>query len=435
MAEADPEDLQGDPEKQISVLILALKWQFDTYGISTITKSLVNNLRLFDPEAKCIKITCAVLTEIGNIEESELRDAEKHGVQLVGAKQPRGKQMKPKISWLNEHAAIYYQHVILETKYDFIIGHMPQLADGCFNLRDQSIQWHEGHSPKVILVAHALPLTEDGDVDEECLTEADFVLSVGDSVWERIDSLIPASERHKLYFPAFPLDFFKVERRDTGEVRGEQNILLMTTERETPESVELDFDLAVASSAQASENIMFHEGSNPLKQISFSLKVFGSKDEDKDFWEKYFQGTKEKHNIIGNKPRIQFLTPKNIERLTQYLRRATILILPLKPESSLYGTEALVAMAAGVPVLVSRNSGIASFLHRTALTEPVVWDNEGFTKDIKTWKERLIQKITSPKQAQKMATELRQLLLLDTNIASSHLNFSRIIMGMFIPYL
>ena len=70
MAEAfpdnpDDEDL-GEEEKIISVLLLTTKWQFDTYGLSTVNKSLVNNLRVVDPEGKKIKITCAVVEEEGH---------------------------------------------------------------------------------------------------------------------------------------------------------------------------------------------------------------------------------------------------------------------------------------------------------------------------------------------------------------------------------
>ena len=74
MAEAFPEEStiserrEDGSRKIISVLLLASRWQFDTYGLSTINKSLVNNLRLVDPEAKTIKITCAVVEEDGKSE-------------------------------------------------------------------------------------------------------------------------------------------------------------------------------------------------------------------------------------------------------------------------------------------------------------------------------------------------------------------------------
>ena len=58
-------------EKPISVLLFATKWQFDTYGLSTVNKSLANNLRVVDPEGKKIKITCAVLEEEKNIREDQ----------------------------------------------------------------------------------------------------------------------------------------------------------------------------------------------------------------------------------------------------------------------------------------------------------------------------------------------------------------------------
>ena len=59
MAEEFPDNSSGSDaqENPISILLLATKWQFDTYGLSTVNKSLVNNLRVVDPEGKKIKIT------------------------------------------------------------------------------------------------------------------------------------------------------------------------------------------------------------------------------------------------------------------------------------------------------------------------------------------------------------------------------------------
>ena len=88
MAEAFPEHQTApdNPKRVIRVLLLGNKWQFDTYGLSTINKSLVNNLRLVDPEGRNIKITCAIVEEEGIIKDEDLKDAMKDGVQLKGAK-------------------------------------------------------------------------------------------------------------------------------------------------------------------------------------------------------------------------------------------------------------------------------------------------------------------------------------------------------------
>ena len=123
-------------EKPISVLLLATKWQFDTYGLSTVNKSLVNNLRVVDPEAKKIKITCVVLEEEKNIREDQREDAAKYKVELRGGKQPRGPKERPNIKWLGSSAVAYYLDLMRGTNFDFIIGHVPYLANGCLNLRD-----------------------------------------------------------------------------------------------------------------------------------------------------------------------------------------------------------------------------------------------------------------------------------------------------------
>ena len=176
MAEAFPEglnvsDLSDASRRTISVLLLGTRWQFDTYGLSTINKSLVNNLRLVDPEGNAIKITSTVLRDDGKIKDEDLKDAEKHGVQLKGAKRPRGsgRGEKPELLWLDKSPAAYYRHLVQDQKYDFIIGHAPYVANGCLNLKDLCKDKNE--SPKIVLVFHSLPKDENGDVDDEILMD------------------------------------------------------------------------------------------------------------------------------------------------------------------------------------------------------------------------------------------------------------------------
>ena len=81
MAEADPGASSSSDSrpnvrtKSISVLLLATRWTFDTFGLSTVNKSLVNNLREVDPDGQTIKITCAVLEENDKINKEEIEDA------------------------------------------------------------------------------------------------------------------------------------------------------------------------------------------------------------------------------------------------------------------------------------------------------------------------------------------------------------------------
>ena len=122
MAEGFPAKELDPDEKVVSALLLA---QFDTYGLSTINKSLVNNLRLVDPEAKTIKITCALVEEEEKIKDEDVTDAKNCGVVLKGAKCPmrRKKQSKPDLQWLDEYQepiTVIFTIIILTSSLDML---------------------------------------------------------------------------------------------------------------------------------------------------------------------------------------------------------------------------------------------------------------------------------------------------------------------------
>ena len=420
------------PNRQISVLIFNPWWLFDTYGISSITKSLISNLRTVDPNGTCVKISCAVLEEEGKIPHEQVRDAEKYKVCLKGAVQPRGKKRPVDLKWLDEDMIKYYQDLVTE-KFDFIIGHLPYLADGALNLGDFCKKHRQ--TPQVILVAHALPLRDDGEVDEEVLEawlcEADLVLSVGGNVWMQIASFINdrcITTEHELYLPGLSAEFIKMRKHQPNrQLAGEQNVLIMVPERDHLEVSGLDFELAVISTVQASQNIMYREGSNLSRQLSFNLKLVATKEEEKQLWEKNFNDIKEKHNVQGRTPNFKFCAPQKLEKLRPHIKRAAVVVLPMKQVTTPFGLETWNALAAGVPVLVSRSSGLASLLDDKDVAEAVVWDGKGFAENTEEWKKRLIQKITNPEEAQKIAHELREILKLDAQTALSHRSFIKYI--------
>ena len=144
-------------QTQVSVLIITPTGKFDSYGTSSITRSLIKNLRSVDPKGQFIKITCAVLQdETMTKKPKELQDLD---VQLRGYIQPKGKlKAEAEVQWLNEDILNYYNHIVSELKYDFIIGHAPYFSYGCINLRDSCTE--AGHTPKVILFVHELPRNE-----------------------------------------------------------------------------------------------------------------------------------------------------------------------------------------------------------------------------------------------------------------------------------
>ena len=430
MAEAFPEEPSVSEsdlgEKTISVL-LATKWQYDTYGLSTINKSLVNNLRLVDPEDKTIKITCAVVEE-GKINYAEVRDAGKCRVILKGAKRPMSKKRhsKPDLQWLDEYAATYYRH-LQDHHYDFIIGHAPYLANGCFNLRDL----YRGReiSPKIILMFHGLPKKENGDIDdnmlEEWLTEVDIVFSVGKAVESELIPYVAGMDEeirpvHKIYIPSYPAELFHIAQEPKGtKIEGTQNITLMSTEFKDLDITGLDFPLAVNATIGAAEHIRDFDG------VRTTLTMLAAHEDDTGKWKsasvKILQ-KKKQHTGLSFKTEV--LT--DINKLQSHLKRSNLFLLPLKPDSPLFGTEALSAIAAGVPVLISRYSGIARLLRGMVEDESVVYGTK-FESPLDIWKDRILERLLRPDESQRTADRLREKLLLDSSIAKTHLDFIDII--------
>ena len=113
----------------------------------------------------------------------------------------------------------------------------------------------------------------------------------------------------------------------------------------------------------------------------------------------------------------------NITKVKTDLRRSNLFMFPTKPDSPVYGTEALTAAAAGVPILVSQHSGIASLLQTMYQDQSVV------KTKTETWRERIIAKLVRPSEAQQIVNRLREQLLLDTSIAQTHLDFINTITG------
>ena len=103
------------------------------------------------------------------------------------------------------------------------------MANGCLNLKD--FYKDKQLSPRTILVFHAFPKDENGDIDEETLldwlTETDIVFSIGKAIDDElvpyISSLDPENRPiHKTYFPSYPLELFAVKtgyctNKDSGK--------------------------------------------------------------------------------------------------------------------------------------------------------------------------------------------------------------------------
>ena len=425
LSESDPDYVPDVPRKVIAVLLLATRWTSDTYGLSTINKSIVKNLRLVDPDAKTIRITCAVLEEEGKINEEQIKDAENYKVELVGYKHPRGPRKSPKIEWLNQTINSYYNHLFSKKEYDFIIGHAPCVAHGCFSLKDVYIT--KGCQPKVILMVHSLPRAEDqvdSEMLEEWLEEADVVLSVGKVVHSELRPYIDGLDQdkkpvHRLYIPGYQLELLGIKRDPRGNrVQGTQFISMMTGEPKNPDAPDLDFPLAISACVKASEHIQLTDNER------VKLELLAVREEDRNEWRSWFN----QQDIHTTDLSFDCPPGENFDRIKRQLKRSNLFIQPLVSASILFGVETLSAAAAGVPILVSQNSGVASILESLIQHETIVSQSSNAPL-VDTWTEAILQKILRPEESHRKASELRKQLLLDGSIIKTHLDFTNTIAG------
>ena len=419
------------PNKQSDVLtlILTTKWLYDASGVSMVTRSLVNNIRVYDPDEKKVKITCAVLEEDEKIEKVQLDDAKKHRVKLRGATLPKGvRENTPKPEWMDQLSAAYYNRVINENPCTYIIGHAPSSAHGGANLKDVS---KSNEVPKVVLVVHGLPKTERGSINKDILRSwlkyADIVFSVGKKVESELKRFVWGNNnvQHYVYIPSLPLELlsdFEEERNDYLE--GEQHITVMGLS-------ELDFELAVRSSGKAAKSILREREIKRESKISVTLDFVAIEQSETEKIQTCFREITERHNIPNDILDLRVLSFDSIDNFASHLSHSSVFLYPVCQPVCHFGFEALNAAAVGIPILVSQNCGMAALLQNSSKNrtgeESVVKDTENLESNIKLWKDKIIQKLKNPRQAQTQARQLRTALFKDVCTLESHQNFLSVI--------
>ncbi len=435
--------MAGLDTNKLSVVFMSPHWQCDGYGIATVTRSLINDLHKTDPEGQGLQLTCMIVEEESKIKQKDTNDAGKLNVTLIGAQLPFGARGKvvPDLTWINLHTRSYYWHVPEKQNIDFIIGHVPYLADGPSNIKELCSR--QGILPKVGLVIHSFPQNKDGDIDEDLLVEwlrnADFVFSVGKGIQFEIETYLDyldedARPQHELYIPGCSVDLLKLARRQKEEpVKGPQTITMITNERKEISVRGLDFKLGIAATAKATQKVL--DQSSLGNQVSVNLTTVGADPEESMEWKEVFEETMD--NVSKEDKRLRFThkTMRDQEELKNILRRSDLCILPLHKESNLFGVEALMAGYAGVPILVARNAGIADILFSMYAKDSMIETKGAFLKDVNKWADRITLKILNAKDSNSEARAIKDYLISDTSIESTHHKFTATVLGKFCALL
>ena len=214
------------------------------------------------------------------------------------------------------------------------------------------------------------------------------------------------------------------------ELKGKQVTTVMTNETKNSHVSGIDHQLALAAAVRAADNILGHEAHDYRKQIRMELLILAPNQDERDLWGKSLGEIKEKQPTRYQGLPFDVQSVDSLDELKKFMRQTTVLLLPLVPGSQLFGVEGILAAAAGTQILVSSNSGMASLLQDLDRHQSSVVHNKGaLNADALLWNVRITEKLTKPKQAQEEAENIRAKLIQDTTIASSHLDFIRIVIG------
>ena len=332
--------------------MLSREWRSSTDGdLSTINRELAIQL------AKHSNVEVSVF--LPECSEEDRNDAARHHVQLVEAEKVIG--WNP-VDWLIN---VPDGHVM-----DCVVGHGVSLGK-----QVQFIRKH--HHCKWIQVVHSAPeelgmfksIPQGGQLQKaevELCKMADQIIAIGPKLADAYKHYLRGSKKDQNVFDLTPSIFSEFLNVEQATEEGSTFSVLVVGSGDTCEDFILKgFDLAAQAVAE-------------LKDKSYKLKFVGApRGKEDEIADKLLQ-----HGIDRNQLIVRSFSDSR-EVLANLFCESDLAIMPSKTEG--FGVSALEALSAGLPVLVSGNSGLGEALKEVPQGSQFVVDSE----DPKEWAKKI----------------------------------------------
>ncbi|XP_070541325.1 uncharacterized protein [Ptychodera flava] len=405
-----------------SVLILNDEWGTSKGGISTVHRQIAK-------QAKDAGFYVYV-TSLDELSKEDRLDAEKKEINVIQAV-PKGSE-KPELSFINITHKTYFPDLETLENLDVIIGHISVTADGALDIGKDRLK-----GKRVFQFAHIIP--EDTDVFKEgahprktqdkekrimeLAEQSDAFFSVGPRIYNNYDGKFHCLKNwvHKQYIP-YPDDgFFDLE---ITPPEPNHPVRILTVGRVDGVAHLKGYDIM----AEALSKVCEQYAGMGMPLPKWDIRGIP---EDKHV---------ESRNFIDGYKRSKYLQyvlhPYGTQKeIMEDLKQSHLFIMPSRSEP--FGMVGIEAIAAGLPVLVTRHSGLADFIekHFDVDAERMIVDvglnDYARESDIEVWKERIIKTLIQKhfkgrfKKAREMKEELRDLQA----IRETHEEFCRILHG------
>ena len=332
--------------------MLSREWRSSTDGdLSTINRELAIQL------AKHSNVEVSVF--LPECSEEDRNDAARHHVQLVEAEKVIGRNP---VDWLIN---VPDGHVM-----DCVVGHGVSLGK-----QVQFIRKH--HHCKWIQVVHSAPeelgmyknIPQGGQLQKaevELCKMADQIIAIGPKLADAYEHYLRCSKKDQNVFDLTPSIFSEFLNVEQATEEGSTFSVLVVGSGDTCEDFILKgFDLAAQAVAE-------------LKDKSYKLKFVGApRGKEDEIADKLLQ-----HGIDRNQLIVRSFSDSR-EVLANLFCESDLAIMPSKTEG--FGVSALEALSAGLPVLVSGNSGLGEALKEVPQGSQFVVDSE----DPKEWAKKI----------------------------------------------
>ena len=347
----------------LRVTLLSREWRSSTDGdLSTINRELAIQL------AKHSNVEVSVF--LPECSEEDRNDAARHHVQLVEAEKVIG--WNP-VDWLIN---VPDGHVM-----DCVVGHGVSLGK-----QVQFIRKH--HHCKWIQVVHSAPeelgmyksIPQGGQLQKaelELCKMADQIIAIGPKLADAYEHYLRGSKKDQNVFDLTPSIFSEFLNVEQATKEGSTFSVLVIGSGDSCEDFILKgFDLAAQAVAE-------------LNDKSYILKFVGAPSgKEEEIADKLLQ-----HGIDRNQLIVRSFSDSR-ELLANLFCEVDLAIMPSKTEG--FGVSALEALSAGLPVLISGNSGLGEALKEVPQGPQFVVDSE----DPKEWAKKI-------KEVQQTKRELR----------------------------
>ncbi|KAI8514051.1 hypothetical protein Bbelb_083750, partial [Branchiostoma belcheri] len=412
-------DTQKSAEDSARVVVLLVSDEYCTSkgGISTINLDIARKLT-----AAGALVYVTVLTA----SEEDERDAERDGVTLLKPRLDPSSSTKPSLEWLTVYHKHHFPH--LPATISCIVGHVPVTSTAARRIKEERFQ-----QAKLAMFGHVMPEeTEPYKSDEKALgvgrkeasiqddiVKANIVFSVGARIYRHYARFLRQRHvDHRIFLPE-PSKVFSdahVIFGEDGDVQKPERVILSIGRVRNVERLK-GHDLTAGSIDKVAQRLD--------SQFTLRLRVRGI--DENDF--------KESKRILDEKLRSGRVKPTLLpygtqEEIRRDMENCHLVLMPSRAEP--FGLVGLEAIAAGVPVLISEQSGLAEMIKELSdrLEQPkfrhCIVKMKGSTAtdaDAEKWADCIEDFITNAKSEFAEARAFKEKLLASKYWEDSHQQF------------